>query len=116
MTSSVIQAPVRGRFDRCWQLEHRRHEPRLHQQGRSDRDERIGKDGAIVIRGVYRGRVGWDRGMAMARPVRMDGDTAVMRSPIVIRAHVNQRCTEGCPWNGDRERNRDSLPHYRHCS
>jgi hypothetical protein len=111
VSSALIEATVRSRFDRHRKLEHRRRDRRLQQQGRGYRDERVGKEGAIVIGGFYCGSVRWSRGMRVVRPVRMYGDTSVMRSRMVIRVQVDERRAECCCVNSDRERNGESLPH-----
>jgi hypothetical protein len=111
VTSAVIETTVRSRFDRHRQLEHRRRDRRLRQQSRGYRDERVGKERAIVIGGLYCGSVRWGGGMRVVRPVRMYSNTSVMRSRMVVLVHVNERRAECCCVNSDRERNGESLPH-----
>jgi small multidrug resistance family-3 protein len=110
VTADDVENALRGPFCRDRQLESTRSHGLGGERRYGDGDERVEKDGAIMVVGSNGRSLSRVVGLGVTGPMRVNRATVVVRSRVIIRMRVEKRSAQGRRQDGQRQRDRDDLP------
>jgi hypothetical protein len=106
-----VHDPMRRPFRRDRQFKDRRHDAWRRKQRRRNGDERVQEDGSIRAGVVEDWRFRCVAGVTVSGPVRVHGPAVVVLGRLIAGMGVQERSAQGRSLKGERERNRQCLPH-----
>jgi hypothetical protein len=107
-----VDRPVYRSFRRERQLEERVNDSPDGEYRCRDGDERVQKNGAVLIVGADRRNMRGPTWMRVIGPVCMDQATVVMRRRVVVRVSVNEGRAYGGSLNSQRHKDGECLPDH----